>query len=86
MKMFRMGNASCFREKMVKTGDIVLKAGTRIGPAQAGTLAALGVVQVPVLNRGRWAVLSTGDELVRIDQVLDRGRCGILIHGRCPVM
>ena len=31
----------------VKTGDIVLKAGTRIGPAQAGTLAALGVVQVP---------------------------------------
>lgn len=43
----------------VKTGDIVLKAGTRIGPAQAGTLAALGVVQVPVFKP--WKVGSSID-------------------------
>ena len=58
----------------VKTGDIVLKAGTRIGPAQAGTLAALGVVQVPVFKPWKVAVLSTGDELVRIDQVPGPGQ------------
>ena len=58
----------------VKTGDIVLKVGTRIGPAQAGTLAALGVVQVPVFKPWKVAVLSTGDELVRIDQVPGPGQ------------
>ena len=58
----------------VKTGDIVLKAGTRIGPAQAGTLAALGVVQVPVFKPWKVAILSTGDELVRIDQVPGPGQ------------
>ena len=58
----------------VKTGDTVLKAGTRIGPAQAGTLAALGVVQVPVFKPWKVAVLSTGDELVRIDQVPGPGQ------------
>ena len=71
----------------VKTGDIVLKAGTRIGPAQAGTLAALGVVQVPVLNRGRWQFYRRATNWSGIDQgSLDLGRCGILIHGRFPVM
>ena len=73
MKMFRMENASCFGRRC-KTGDIVLKAGTRIGPAQAGTLAALGVVQVPVFKPWKVTVLSTGDELVRIDQVPGPGQ------------
>ncbi|MFQ9208004.1 MAG: molybdopterin molybdotransferase MoeA [Clostridium fessum] len=70
----------------VKTGDIVLKAGTRIGPAQAGTLAALGVVQVPVFKPWKVAVLSTGDELVRIDQVPGPGQVRDINTGRCPVM
>ena len=37
-------------------------------------MAALGVVQVPVFKPWKVAVLSTGDELVRIDQVPGPGQ------------
>lgn len=47
----------------VAEGTEVLVAGTRIGPAHVGMLAALGVTEVEVALRPRVAVLSTGDEL-----------------------
>lgn len=49
-------------------GDLVLRAGTRLGPAELGLVAGLGVVPVPVRRRPRVSVLSTGDELVEPDQ------------------
>ena len=69
-----------------KTGDIVLKAGTRIGSGAGGNVGSAWRGAGAGFKPWKVAVLSTGDELVRIDQVPDRGRCGILIHGRCPVM
>jgi molybdopterin molybdotransferase len=48
----------------VARGDVVLAAGTPIAPHQLMLLAALGVAQVPVMQRPRVAVLSTGRELV----------------------
>ena len=60
----------------VKTGDIVLKAGTRIGPAQAGTLAALGVVQVPVFRPvpapPSATVVSAGSHAPRFHRLVER--------------
>jgi molybdopterin molybdotransferase len=55
----------CFRlpGSDVRRGDLVLSAGTRIGPAQIGAVAALGLVQLPCGARPRVAVLPTGDEL-----------------------
>ncbi len=47
----------------VTVGDEVLPAGTRLGPAHVGMLAALGVTEVAVTRRPKVAVLSTGDEL-----------------------
>lgn len=45
-------------------GQVVLAAGTRIGPAEVGLLATVGVTRVPVYGRPRVAVLATGDEVV----------------------
>ena len=47
----------------VRAGDVLLPAGTRLGAAQVGALAAAGVAEVTVGRRPRVAVLSTGTEL-----------------------
>jgi molybdopterin molybdotransferase len=49
----------------VAAGDVVVPAGTRLGPAQLGALAAAGVAQVACGRRPRVAVLTTGTELRR---------------------
>ncbi len=48
----------------VRAGTTVLRAGTRLGPAQIGLLAAVGRANVVVRPRPRVVVLSTGSELV----------------------
>lgn len=48
----------------VKRGEVVLAAGTRLGPAELGLAASLGHADLPVHARLRVALLSTGDELV----------------------
>ncbi|HLT17714.1 MAG TPA: gephyrin-like molybdotransferase Glp [Acidimicrobiales bacterium] len=49
----------------VRPGDVVFRAGDRLGPGHLGVLATIGVTEVPVHRRPRVGVLSTGDELVR---------------------
>ncbi len=48
-------------------GDSVISAGSRIGPAEIGVLAAVGCVNVPVRKLPRAAILGTGDEIVEPD-------------------
>jgi molybdopterin molybdotransferase len=48
----------------VTTGQTVVEAGTRLGAAQIGMLAAVGKARVVVRPRPRVVVLSTGSELV----------------------
>ena len=48
----------------VHAGDVVLRAGVRLGPRQIGLLAAVGVARVRVVPQPRVVVLSTGDELI----------------------
>ena len=45
-------------------GDLVLRAGRRIGAAELSVLATLGVTAVEVYLRPAVAIVSTGDELV----------------------
>jgi molybdopterin molybdotransferase len=47
----------------VTAGSVVVDAGTRLGPAQIGALAAAGVATVVCARRPRVAVLTTGTEL-----------------------
>jgi molybdopterin molybdotransferase len=49
-------------------GAPVLQSGRRIRPQEVGLLAALGITMVPVFRRARVAVISTGDEIVDVEQ------------------
>ena len=55
-------------------GEVVLKAGQRIGPAELGMLGSLGLVEVPVYRRLRVAFFSTGDELRTAGSTLHPGQ------------
>jgi len=48
----------------MEPGDVVLRAGRRIGAPELAVLATLGITAVPVFRRPRVAIISTGDELV----------------------
>ncbi len=52
-----------------RTGDIVVPAGTRLGPPELAALAAAGVTQPEISRVPRCAHLITGNELVAPDQV-----------------
>lgn len=55
-------------------GEVVLAAGTRLGPIEQGLAASLGCAQLEVIRRVRVAVLSTGDELIEPGQPLGPGQ------------
>ena len=48
----------------IARGDVVLARGQRLGPAELGLAASVGLAQLQVLRRPRVALFSTGDELV----------------------
>jgi molybdenum cofactor synthesis domain-containing protein len=47
----------------VKSGELIISAGTRLGFAEIGLLASLGITPVEVARKPRISILSTGDEL-----------------------
>ena len=51
-----------------RRGDALLVPGRRIGPAETAVLASAGAAEVPVAELPRIAVVSTGDELVDVDE------------------
>lgn len=54
-------------------GTTVTEAGQRLGPADLGLLASLGIAEIDVLRRPVVAFFSTGDELRGVGQVLQQG-------------
>lgn len=58
----------------VRQGDLVLPAGTVLGPAEIGLAANLGITPLTVSRRPRVSVLSTGDELVEPGDPLGPGQ------------
>lgn len=52
----------------IQPGDVAVSAGTILGPAQIGLLAAVGRSKVLVYPRPRVTILSLGKELVDIDR------------------
>ena len=61
------GQHVIFRGDDVKPGDTVLTRGRTLRPQDIGALAALGVAKVPVCRRPVVGILSTGDELIDIE-------------------
>ena len=58
----------------VARGETALRAGMRVGAAEGGLLAALGIATLPVHRRPTVAVLATGSELVPATQTPSAGQ------------
>lgn len=58
----------------IARGSLILSKGTVMKPAQIGVLASLGRSRVSVIRRPVVAILSTGDEVVDINQPLPPGK------------
>ena len=68
------GQNLIFRGDDVYPGKIVLKKGRVLSSQDIGSLAAIGVVLVPVVKRLTVGVISTGDELVPPDRIPGPGQ------------
>jgi molybdopterin molybdotransferase len=62
------------RGEYAHSGDPLLAAGTILNPPEMAILAATGCSKVTVYRRPRVAILSTGDELVEVDRLLQPGQ------------
>jgi len=58
----------------VRDGDTVMEPGTAVGPAEMGMLASLGYPRVRCFRRAVAGIISTGDELVGVDEELAPGK------------
>jgi len=67
-----------------RRGDVLVPAGSLLGPAELGLVASVGLVPVPVSRLPRVTIISTGDELVepgtapRPGQIRDSNRFSLL--------
>ena len=57
----------------IKYGDVVLSVGTRIGSAQLGVIASMGLDKVRVFKKPRVAFFSNGDEVRKVGEPLEHG-------------
>lgn len=58
----------------IKKGDIVLKKGTLITSRETGVLASLGINEVSVTVKPRVGIISTGDEIVPLENKITLGK------------
>ncbi len=56
------------RGEDLRQGELVMSAGKMLSPADLGMLAAVNRAMVEVVRRPRVAIVSTGDELVDVDE------------------
>jgi molybdopterin molybdotransferase len=58
----------------LKKGDKILTAGMRLRPQDIGILAMIGMAKIPVHRKPRLALLSSGDELIPVEEELTPGK------------
>lgn len=68
------GDNVILRDDDAAKGAVLLPAGRRLLPQDLGLLAAFGAAHVAVRRRPRVAILSTGDEVVPMDQTPPPGK------------
>lgn len=60
----------CFEGEDIKKGGVLVKSGKKICYSDIGILASSGISNVPVYKKAKVAFLTTGDEVVDIDEDL----------------
>ena len=58
----------------VMTGDVVIKCGSMIRPAEVGGCMALGIVQLRVAIKPKVGIISTGDEIIDPEEQTSAGQ------------
>lgn len=58
----------------IREGEMIVQAGTRLGFAEIGLLASLGITPVTVATKPRMSIISTGDELKDPDESIGPGQ------------
>ncbi|MGQ0442079.1 MAG: molybdopterin molybdotransferase MoeA [Methylophilaceae bacterium] len=58
----------------IKIGQVVLRSGHIMQPADLGLVASLGIGEVPIFRPLKVAFFSTGDELVSVGKILKQGQ------------
>lgn len=75
---------------MMQTGEVLVPANFRVGPAQLGLLTAGGLTEIAVLEKPRVAIIPTGNELVPAGSKPPRGKNvefnGALIEAQVKTM
>ncbi len=84
------------RGEDMKEGELLIRTGVELGPGEVGVLASVQRTFVPVFRRPTVTILSTGDELVELEEPLEPGKivnsntaslaAMALAHGAVPVM
>ncbi|MCP4363734.1 MAG: molybdopterin molybdotransferase MoeA [Planctomycetes bacterium] len=68
LKEVKWGANICITGEDFKAGDLVLKKGKELRPQEIGVLAMVGAKKVKVFSTPRLGIISTGDELVGVNQ------------------
>lgn len=58
----------------IKKGELALEKGQKISSEVIGVLAALGISEVPVYSKPKFYIISTGDEIISIEEELTIGK------------
>ncbi|MDP4098669.1 molybdopterin molybdotransferase MoeA [Paenibacillus sp. P96] len=58
----------------LREGELLLEQGRQLGAGEISALATFGIHKVPVVRKPRIAIISTGSELLSVDEPLQPGR------------
>lgn len=58
----------------VKKGELLLSKGEYITPDKIGVLSAIGLSKIPVYCQPKVAIISTGNEIIKLDEKLEYGK------------
>lgn len=73
-KPISQGDNIVYKGDDIKKGELALEKGRRITPEVVGVLAALGISKVKVFMKPSFYIISTGDEIIDINEELTMGK------------
>jgi molybdopterin molybdotransferase len=73
-KPISQGENIIYKGDDIRIGETILTKGRKISPEVMGVLASLGISTVKVYKKPRFYIISTGDEIIDIDEELRLGK------------